>query len=442
MALQSLSLLLAALVTFTSASVTVRKTGSAPTGYEVDFVLDNTPASSVTIAGGLRPFTDQFHTSPQYSANYDPHDYHAGDFFVQLPPPGSIAYWPYNMTDSGGGKWTYTAPFPSGTYQYAFLVDCPAQNCTTTPDPDNPPFSNVPGDQTQSTFQVPFDARFQAYPAFDLNFDYALPVSASHSGSVQHVNYTSPGSTHPAPNVHDFVLYLPAGYDSKNTSNGYPILYLSHGGGGNASDWQNLARVSNILDNLILAGHIEPTVVVMPNFYSLDNSSSTIVVGGAPVAAPTPQDVRANYARYLFPYVEANYAVSRDPARRAFAGLSLGSLLTYEMYVNATEYFSYFGLFSGARGPGATADEYVSNVTLAANPALAGVGVFLSFGLFDIAFDDTRAFQAALDSLDIGHLQRVVPYGSHYWNTWQDALWNFGVTSLWKSVPFTRDSGR
>lgn len=437
------SLVLAALVTFASASVTVRKTGSAPTGYEVDFVLANTPASSVTIAGGLRPFTDQFHTSPQYSANYDPHDYRAGDFFVQLPASTSAEYWPYNMTESGDGTWTYTAPFPSGTYQYAFLVDCPTQNfnCTTTSDRDNPPFSNVPGDQLQSTFQVPFDARFQTYPALDLNFDYALPVAASASGSIQHVNYTSPGSTHPAPDVHDFVLYLPAGYEANSQNTTYPLLYLSHGGGGNASDWQNLARASNILDNLILAGHIEPTVVVMPNFYDLGNTSgSTGAVGIA--GSPAPQDVRLNYEQYLYPYIEATYAVSRDPARRAFAGLSLGSLLTYEMYVNATEYFGYFGLFSGARGPGAAAGEYVSNVTLAANPALAEVGVFLSFGLFDIAFDDTRAFQAALDALDIGHLQRVVPWGSHYWNTWQDSLWNFGVTSLWKEKPFTRDSAR
>ena len=35
------------------------------------------------------------------------------------------------MKDSGNGEWQYTAPFPSGTYAYAFLPDCDfAPNCT------------------------------------------------------------------------------------------------------------------------------------------------------------------------------------------------------------------------------------------------------------------------------------------------------------------------
>ena len=98
--------------------------------------------------------------------------------------------------------------------------------------------------------------------------------------------------------------------------------------------------------------------------------------------------IRQNYLSILLPFIEKTYHASSDPTHRAFAGLSLGSLLTYEMYINATATFSYFGLFSGALGPRSTADTdvqgYISNVTVAANPALKEKGVFVGFGNFDI----------------------------------------------------------
>ncbi|KAJ4390702.1 hypothetical protein N0V93_004300 [Gnomoniopsis smithogilvyi] len=427
---------LTALVVLASASVTVRKTSQGPTGYEVDFTYVNSSAQSVVIGGGIQTFTDQFHTSPQYSAGYNPQNYKPGDFFVNLFTAVSDVPWPYVMEHTGNGTWTFTTPLPSGTYNYGFLVDCPLANCTTTSeqyffDPDNPPFVNIPGDQLASTFQVPYDDEFQNYKAMDLNFDFALPVSQDKQGTVKSVNYTSPGSTSPAPDVHDFVLYLPAEYGTIQGKE-YPVLYLSHGGGGNAQDWENLAKASHILDNLIADGHIEPTVVVMPNFYHITSDDSLM---------PVPSAARENYMEYLFPFVEATYAVSNSSSRRAFAGLSLGGILTYEMYINATSYFDYFGIFSGALGPTANASQYLNAEQLAANPSLANKGVFVGFGLFDIAFDDCRLLQAALDGLDIQHVSWVAPYGSHFWNTWQNALWLFGVTSMWKDLPFTPETG-
>lgn len=430
------ALLLTALAALASASVTVRKTNQGPTGYEVDFTYFNASAQSVVVGGGLLAFTDQFHTSPQYSALYNPQDYKPGDFFVNLFSTVGDPSWPYVMKNSGNGTWTYTTPLPSGTYNYGFLVDCPLANCTTTSpqyasDPENPPFVNIPGQQLASTFQVPYDDKFQYTKAMDLNFDFALPVSKEKQGTVKSVNYTSPGSTSPAPDIHDFVLYLPAEYGTVDGKE-YPVLYLSHGGGGNAQDWENLARASHIMDNLIADGHIEPTVLVMPNFYNITSDDSS---------TPVPSAARENYMEYLFPYIEATYSVSNSSSRRAFAGLSLGGILTYEMYLNATSYFDYFGIFSGALGPTATASQYLNATQLAANPALAQKGVFVGFGLFDIAFTDCRNLQAALDSLAIQHVSWVAPYGSHYWNTWQNALWLFGVTSLWKDVPFTTATG-
>lgn len=91
------------------------------------------------------------------------------------------------------------------------------------------------GDQVGSSFQVPFDAAFQASEP-QAKFDYALPVAApEHRGTIRANNY-SPGSLHPAPDVHDFTIYLAADYgraaspgNADQTKKQYPLLYLSHG---------------------------------------------------------------------------------------------------------------------------------------------------------------------------------------------------------------------
>ena len=134
------------------------------------------------------------------------------------------------------------------------------------------------------------------------------------------VNYSSPGSVHPAQDVHDFVIYLPKEYGTVQGKQ-YPLMYLSHGGGSDDQDWENLAALSNIMDQLILAGHIPPTVVVMPSFYNIAPEYKQIY-GDASQRwqAPSAQVVRENYMSYLFPYVQANFAVSSDSAMRGFLG--------------------------------------------------------------------------------------------------------------------------
>jgi enterochelin esterase-like enzyme len=443
------------LIDRTSASVTIHKTCKGPTGYEVEFRYFNKTADRVLIGGGIQPLTDQFHatgTSYRFNGRYDPHDYRPGDFYVSNPSPQlpaePVYKWPYKMTKLNGseGEWTYTAPLPSGIYSFAFLVNCNyAPNCSIATgnlviDPDLPPFQNVVGDQVASSFQVPFDARFQASPELNTNFDYALdaPDPATNRGTVQTVNYTSPGSIHPAPDVHDFTIYLPAEY-GRVPGKKYPLLYLSHGAGGNGADWENLGRMSHIMDNLIRLGHIPPTVVVTPSFYNLDASGGVFIYGNKSSNVPVPpaQKVRENFERYLFPWVESHYHVCATRNCRAFAGLSMGGVLTYEMYVNATDLFDYYGMFSPA-----TNAPYVGASDVARNPALARKGIMVAYGLYDFTLAQGRDLQTALDALGIRYINRVTPFGSHYWNTWQDELWWFGQKVLWKTLPVDVRTGR
>ncbi|KAL1836112.1 hypothetical protein VTJ49DRAFT_5557 [Mycothermus thermophilus] len=433
-----------------SASVTVRKTGRPPTGYEVEFRYINATARRVLIGGGLQPFTDQFHTTGtphRTNGRFDPHDYQPGDFWVSNPWPQlpEDYVWPYEMRRSPDreDEWVYTAPFPSGTYTYAFLPDCDyAPNCTVDTgklvvDPDVPPFMNVPGDQLSSNFHVPFDEKFQFSPELNTNFDYALPAPnpCRNRGRVLHVNYTSPGSLHPAKDIHDFVLYLPPGYGRSKTKKEYPLLYLSHGANGNGADWENLGRMSHIMDNLIRQGHIPPTVVVAPTFYNLDATHQDglkFLYGNRshPVPVPAARLVRENYEKYLFPFVESTYDVCRNASCRAFAGLSMGGVLTYEMLVNATDRFDYFGLFSPATLP-----PYLSEKDVARNPALRNKGIMVAYGLYDFVFQWARDLQNALDGLGIRHATRVTPFGSHSWSTFQDNFYWYTRMVLWKPLP-------
>ncbi|KXX81517.1 Endo-1,4-beta-xylanase Z [Madurella mycetomatis] len=436
-----------------SASVTIRKTERGPTGYEVDFRYVNATAKRVLIGGGIQPFTDQFHTTgTSYRSNgrYDPHDYQPGDFYISNPSPmlpAEPAYrWPYEMelSEPEEGVWTYTTPLPSGTYSFAYLVNCNyTPNCSIDTghlviDPDIPPFMNVRGDQVASSFQVPFDAGFQTSPELNTNFDYALDAPEEYRGTVKTVNYTSPGSIHPAPDVHDFSIYLPAEYGSVPDKE-YPLLYLSHGAGGNGADWENLGRMSHIMDNLIRLGHIPPTVVVTPSFYNLDAEGPRFIYGNKSLSVPIPPAyrVRENFEEFLFPWVEEHYDVCRNASCRAFAGLSMGGVLTYEMFVNATDKFDYYGMFSPATNP-----PYIDTASVAANPGLMQKGIMVAYGLYDFVFPQARELQTALDALGIKYINRVTPFGSHYWNTWQDELWWFGKKVLWKPLPFRVTTGR
>lgn len=170
------------------------------------------------------------------------------------------------MHHDGGGHWHLTMPLPSGTYTYAFIVNCGnLTECSIVTgnlviDPDNLPFENVKGDAVASQFQVPYDRRFQYTSDIDLDFDFQLGVHPSRAGTTKFVNYSSPGSIHPAPDVHWCGVYLPHGYkEASRFGKKYPVLYLLHGGVGDATDWPVLANVSNIMDNLIDQGYIEPT---------------------------------------------------------------------------------------------------------------------------------------------------------------------------------------
>ncbi|MEQ1696598.1 MAG: alpha/beta hydrolase-fold protein [Hyphomicrobiaceae bacterium] len=60
----------------------------------------------------------------------------------------------------------------------------------------------------------------------------------------------------------NFVVYLPDGYEASRAR--YPVLYLLHGAGGDASEWTSATKLQTVADRMIASGEIPPVLIVMP----------------------------------------------------------------------------------------------------------------------------------------------------------------------------------
>ncbi len=330
----------------------VTHTGKAPTGYTVTFRYANPAAKKVQIKGEwsfARPGE-----LPQYAATPDhpviegqgllPKDWRPGDFPLQRPNSTGPNFPVADMAKDKAGVWTYTTPLPSGTFTYAFMVDCPPppptpapgqqQQCKPISDPSNRPWNERSGAAAgpvtpNSQVFVPSD------PAFN-TVDYWWQGPAKVQGKLAQVTYPSPGHVTPK-DENVLVVHTPPNYDPARAKP-YPTLYLSHGGGENEMGWNTQGVMNNILDNLINTGEMQPIVVVMPS------------AGGAPQSAfneAYDQDLINN----MIPYVEQHYHVSKSAMDRAFSGLSMGGMLTNSFIIKHPDVFQYFGMMSAGLPP-------------------------------------------------------------------------------------------
>ena len=164
-------------------------------------------------------------------------------------------------------------------------------------------------------------------------------------GTVSRIWYESPGLKM----NRRLTVYTPAGYEKGGK---YPVFYLLHGAGGDEEAWINLGRTSQILDNLIAQGKVEPMIVVMTN----GNAWQQAAPGESPLGYTVPsmgtgaqrQAVEADFVS-TFPdvvkFVEKTYRVKKGKANRAIAGLSMGAYHSCAISRLYPDMFDYVGLF-------------------------------------------------------------------------------------------------
>jgi enterochelin esterase family protein len=156
----------------------------------------------------------------------------------------------------------------------------------------------------------------------------------------------------------DFYVYTPPGYDP-SAKTLYPVLYLFHGLGDDASGWTTAGRANTILDNLIAQGKAKPMIMVNTLGYGVPNPREGLA---AVMAEPEKQfgNFSGAVLGEVLPIVEKTYKVAKDRNSRAVAGLSMGGAETFFVGLNNIDKFAYVAGFSsafvmlpGARGAGA-----------------------------------------------------------------------------------------
>ncbi len=374
--------------------VTVEADAEAPGGYMATFVYknDNPAISKVEIYGSFQFYkvedigdfaTTGVNTATAYRAPM-------GEYEVGMFPAGSAnVYYPMTGED---GVYTIQIPLPAQQYSYRYRITYSDGTATAAiQDPAN----TWPGNNG-SLFYV--GDREHALPGQE--YIYAQPEGKA--GSYSFVTYNDFNGV-----ARQLGVYLPYGYSASKT---YKTLYVSHGGGGNETDWMTVGSVPNIMDNLIAEGKTPEAIVVTMNNtnFSFNNVN-----------------VQRNMKEAVIPFVEANYSVSAKAEDRSFCGLSMGAMSSSYLLQNDPTYYAAYGVFSGA-------SSYDLNT--ADIDAIKDAYIFVSAGSLDMAYvngnygrandNTTKGFHERLVARDIEHTYEIYN-GTHSWEVWRESFTDY-----------------
>ena len=335
-----------------------------------------------------------------------------GDFL----PPQSVDT-PYGKFDAPGtadlvknaeGIWEFTTNALSPElYSYSFIVDG-----LKMPDPSN-------------VFQIRDTATITN--VFLIGGDYAdyYKVSDVPHGTVSKVWYDSPtlGTDR------RMTVYTPAGYEKGDKR--YPVFYLLHGMGGDENAWSELGRATQILDNMIAKGEIEPMIVVMTNGnVDMEGAPGETSLGFKQPTTQLSKTMEGSFEKH-FPdvvnYIDTNYRTIADKEHRAIAGLSMGGFHSLHISKEYPDMFDYVGLFSAAILPhdGTTSPIYDNmDGKLAKQFADAPQLYWIAIGDKDFLYDANKQYRKMLDDKGYKYVYRESPDG-HIWKNWRIYLTEF-----------------
>lgn len=387
--------------------VTVTEDTDSPTGYTATFVYENADAETVNLAGSFSFYYDEKDIRGEVpETSYSPYEWNDGMFEV-----GDESYTEEMKKVENTDYWTLSMPLPSGHYQYAFYVDGSEESVD---DPANPAIVNtaVGGHAfNHSTFEVPYNS--EKYSE-SVDYSFTMPREDGQKGELTFTNYTDLyGETSP------LAIYLPAGYDP-DREEPYKVLYLCHGGGGNELEWLAGGNAGQTFDNLTAEGLVEPTILVAT--YEMPYMDGLSVT----------DDLLSNLIDHVLPFIEENYNVSSDANDRAYAGMSMGGMVTSHVLHDCSDKFRYFGVISAAN---TDLDFTDTDITKENAPTIfLGAGIY-DFGLVkteDSGLDLTiTTFKSNLDKAEIPYACAEA-LGSHDRSTGMQMLKVFAEKYLWK----------
>ncbi len=308
---------------------------------------------------------------------------------------------PASMQKDDRGVWTMTtAPLAPDYYGYDFVADG-----VRLIDPENPLLKpNLL--ETQSQVHVPGPS---ALP-WELN-------DVPH-GVVHHHFYRSAV----AGDDRDYYVYTPPGYDPASKEP-YPVLYLLHGFGDDASGWTAVGRANVILDNLIARGQAKSMIVVMPLGYG---AMEFVRLGWeawthAEMRDRNFENFREILLNEVMPQVEGQYRIKKDRNARAIGGLSMGGSESLLTGLNNLDKFSWIGAFSSG---GIPEDFQKDFPTLDAKANQQLHLLWIACGTGDQLITLNRSLRQWLKAKGVKATETEIP-GMHTWMVWRRNLAEF-----------------
>lgn len=214
------------------------------------------------------------------------------------------------------------------------------------------------------------------------------------------------------------LVYTPPEYQ-KDIKRRYPVLYLQHGGGENENCWIYQGKVNMIMDNLLAEKKAEPMLIVMNN--------------------GSVQIEEEDRERYVFfdsfprlltedciPFIDKKYRTIDEKHSRAYAGLSMGSLLGGRIIMENLDLFGAAGLFTGFLYPDKNPEELEYLKALDDSETFnREIKVFYrAMGLEERSLPMFREENRMCDEKGITCVVSN-PLGGHEWRTWRRCAWEF-----------------
>jgi enterochelin esterase-like enzyme len=210
-------------------------------------------------------------------------------------------------------------------------------------------------------------------------------------------------------------VYLPPDY-LRSPQRRYPVLYMLHGNGGNYTEWTD-SFLPEQLDRMIVAGEIQPMIVVMP-----DDGESTYFANwdnGPRWGDYITQDVVST--------IDERYRTLPSPASRAIGGLSMGGLGALNLTFQHPDVFGVVG----ANSPSIrlepddalwflTGQNFWDNNPLwlaQHQPGLGSLRIWLDVGTDDVWLPNIEALHEVLvaEGLQVEWHEFPGPHEAEYW---------------------------
>jgi enterochelin esterase-like enzyme len=207
----------------------------------------------------------------------------------------------------------------------------------------------------------------------------------------------------------------------------YPVVFLLHGGSGNARDWQDKGALTSVLHDLYRQNRLTPTIVITPD--GNDKRGSSPLFDPQYYDGPNGQ-VATAIAVELVQVVKSRYRTLNQPQFWAMGGLSSGGWGAMNIglrHLNQFQtLFSHSGYFTDTSGPANSPILFIRSLSPV---SLKRLCIYLDAGISDNPYlKSSRKFQKVLSRLGVKHQFNVFPGGHGVagpdsgWNYWRHHL--------------------